>query len=252
MEKETWGKFRDSKGKFIKGCIFPEEYKKKLSELRKQKIYLGLIPKTNRGVFTNDNHPRYWLNKLFSKEHRQNLSKSLKGRLVWNKGKPHTFITKNKMSKSRKGKQLGSSNPSKRPEVIAKIKLARKNFRQTISSRIKLSATQQGISVGEWRGFKTPETARIRKNLHMVFWREHIFKRDNFTCQECLNRNGNGYHVNLEAHHIKKFSKYPELRYNIDNGITLCENCHKLTKGKEEITINYFLDKLKGVSNEQI
>ena len=50
-----------------------------------------------------------------------------------------------------------------------------------------------------------------------------VFKRDNFTCQKCgiVGRE-------LNAHHIKPYAKYKELRYELSNGITLCEDCHKL------------------------
>ena len=55
-------------------------------------------------------------------------------------------------------------------------------------------------------------------------WREKIFKRDSWTCRECGVRGGR-----LQAHHIKPFKKFPELRFDLDNGLTLCIECHKKT-----------------------
>lgn len=52
-------------------------------------------------------------------------------------------------------------------------------------------------------------------------WRKAVFKRDNWTCQGCEIRGGS-----LRAHHKKPWSTHPELRYEIDNGITLCKDCH--------------------------
>ena len=56
-------------------------------------------------------------------------------------------------------------------------------------------------------------------------WRQDVWKRDNFTCQCC------GKTINdivLNAHHIRNFSDCEELRYDVDNGITLCEECHSM------------------------
>lgn len=60
-------------------------------------------------------------------------------------------------------------------------------------------------------------------------WRAAVFTRDDWTCQTCHARSGAGQTVYLEAHHIKSWSQFPELRYEIENGMTLCRECHTLT-----------------------
>ena len=54
-------------------------------------------------------------------------------------------------------------------------------------------------------------------------WRKAVKERDNYTCQSCNSKE------DLHSHHIKKFVDYPELRYDINNGLTLCGNCHRKT-----------------------
>lgn len=56
-------------------------------------------------------------------------------------------------------------------------------------------------------------------------WRKEIFVRDDYTCQMCGKRGGY-----LEADHIKPWAYFPELRFDLDNGRTLCRPCHNTTK----------------------
>lgn len=74
-----------------------------------------------------------------------------------------------------------------------------------------------------WKGGITPLNRRIRGTYLYREWREKVFQRDNWTCQMCNNRGGF-----LHPHHIKSFSKFPELRFKLSNGITLHKDCHIL------------------------
>jgi 5-methylcytosine-specific restriction endonuclease McrA len=89
-------------------------------------------------------------------------------------------------------------------------------------SRRKNSDAHKGVKSSLWKGGISPENKRIRHTIEFRLWREAVFARDNWTCQKCKTKK-----IYLHPHHILGFANYPELRFAIDNGITLCENCHK-------------------------
>jgi 5-methylcytosine-specific restriction endonuclease McrA len=61
-------------------------------------------------------------------------------------------------------------------------------------------------------------------------WRTSVYKRDSYCCQwpKC-NKRGK-----INAHHIKRWADNPMLRYETNNGITLCYQHHKLVTGDED------------------
>ena len=126
------------------------------------------------------------------------------------KGRKHTEETKQKMREARL-----KNNPMHNPAVVAKR-----------SATLKKNGTFAGENSNNWRGGITPEHIKIRNSKEMREWRELVFNRDDYTCQHCLAKCGNGEDVYLHAHHIKVFSVFHELRFDIDNGITLCKQCH--------------------------
>lgn len=71
-----------------------------------------------------------------------------------------------------------------------------------------------------WQGGVTPlreaERGFFKKNIQ-----RKVLERDNYICQICGQRGGN-----LQVDHIKRWSKYPELRFEMSNCRTLCMSCH--------------------------
>ena len=70
----------------------------------------------------------------------------------------------------------------------------------------------------------------IRRSPEYQRWRQDVKERDENTCRVC------GVQRNLHVHHIKPLEKYPEFATVLDNGITLCGNCHVFLSGREENT----------------
>jgi hypothetical protein len=86
---------------------------------------------------------------------------------------------------------------------------------------------QSRINSGEnhpnWKGGITPEYTKLRTSPEYIKWRNEVFNKNDYTCQCCLNRGGK-----LQAHHINNFSTYEDERFDVNNGITLCVECHAI------------------------
>lgn len=74
-----------------------------------------------------------------------------------------------------------------------------------------------------WRGGITPEAEKIRKSLDYKDWRKRVIERDNYTCICCKTIQTRKNPMVVD--HIKPFSLYPELRFEISNGRTFCKQC---------------------------
>lgn len=135
---------------------------------------------------------------------KDNISKALKGKMP-------KFIPNNK----------GKIRSSENRKIISET-LKAKGIKPPRPPRECLC---RGKNHQWWRGGVTPLNESVRKSFEYKLWRKSVFERDNWTCIWCGKKD-----KTIQADHIKPFSLYPELRLAIDNGRTLCYDCHKTTK----------------------
>jgi len=121
----------------------------------------------------------------------------------------HSEETKKKMSFTHKGKPSGVKG---------------KHYKLSEETKRKLSLIKGGTGISQI----TRKRYYHLRDWQYKKWRSKVFERDNWICQTCGARSEAGKPIYLEAHHIKNWAKYPESRYEISNGITLCRECHKL------------------------
>jgi len=127
-----------------------------------------------------------------------------------------------KISKAMKGKKL----PEKVKDKIRKKVLKQFENGMPENTKLKISLAHKGKHQKEkncsWKGGITPINKLIRNSKGFKEWREKIYKRENYTCWICKEKG-----CKLNAHHLKGFAKYPKLRFEVNNGIILCEFCHR-------------------------
>ena len=76
-----------------------------------------------------------------------------------------------------------------------------------------------------------------RNNPNDKQWKRAVWLRDNFKCK-IANKDCKG---RIEAHHVLVWRDYPELRYEINNGITLCHAHHPRKRAEEKQLVPYFM-----------
>lgn len=156
---------------------------------------------------------------------------SQKGKTPWNKGKTGCYSEETRNSIAKSVKEYLKENPLKLSE----------------EAKRKIGKAHSGEKCTFWKGGVSKSNRTERENIMSTFeyqqWRRMIFERDDFTCQmhDCGQKGGK-----LRAHHIKKFSDYPDLRLELINGVTVCEKCDcKKVVHREKKWEDYFLSNLK-------
>ena len=80
-----------------------------------------------------------------------------------------------------------------------------------------------------WKGGISDERSKAKATVEYANWRKAVYARDHYKCIACLH-----HFRQLHAHHLKKYADYPELRFVVDNGVTLCRVCHGKVNRNEE------------------
>lgn len=159
-----------------------------------------------------------------STETRKKIGDALRGR----KKGPLPQAVREKVSRSLRAKreQLSLAARGRRlsPETRFKISIANRGRRLSREECARRSVRFSGANSSLWKGGLTLENRRIRMSLEYREWRRAVYERDGYRCViggDCSGR--------LNADHIKPFSAFPALRFDVSNGRTLCERHHRET-----------------------
>jgi len=167
--------------------------------------------------------------KNFSEKHKKAISKGLKGRKFSEKHRKNIGLgligKKNTLGKHWKVKNTSKMGKvwkgKKRPPMSEETKRKIRQFggRKKIADRSLLKTDRQKAYDTKYK-----------------YWMLKVKKRDNWRCKinnkDCKGR--------LEAHHILSWQDFPELRYNINNGISLCQAHHPRVRAEEKRLISIF------------
>ena len=212
---------RNKKGQFVKGFPLTEEERNELSQIAKEKGF-----------------GKWMLGRKASPETREKLSEIKKGKNNPFYGKHHTeeAIEKNRQAHLGKcgseapqwkgglpkcidcGKELKSRYAERCPKCYS---ISHIGYKMPLAIREKLSEMKKGKNGSNWKGGISKENERIRRGIEFRLWREVVFTKDDFTCQKYKTKG-----CEIHPHHIKNFADYPELRFDVNNGITLSEKAH--------------------------
>jgi predicted restriction endonuclease len=137
-----------------------------------------------------------------------------------------------KMRKAKEGRTLPSahrlhiSTGAQRRTLTDEGRARLRERRHSAETRQKIADSQSGEKSAAWKGGRSTPIQIAR--AHLKYWRKQVLARDGHRCQRegCGATESRGKRKGLHAHHIKSFIGFPELRYEVSNGITLCLDHH--------------------------
>jgi hypothetical protein len=165
-------------------------------------------------------------------------------------GRPQSEETRAKISAALKGKTKGRRQPDwlvqkrsaavrkgayfdcevcgrsfwRQPSAIKKGQnkyCSRECYQESQRGKPKVfSISRSGEGNPAWKGGIAVESQKERRTREYRGWRESVLARDGRKCQSC------GSEKDLHAHHIESFISRKDLRFSLDNGLTLCRECH--------------------------
>ena len=216
---------KNPKSWFKKGHKFSKKTIEKMRKIKKDRL--------KRDGFINSPETRIKMSKVQTgKKLTKETKEKLKGRMPWNKGKKGEYhlwpngrnITKETKRKMSEAKQKMSEKTKKKMSEAHKGKCKGINHWRWIIDRTKLNTNRQKAYDTKYK-----------------YWMKRVKNRDNWKCKinnkDCCGR--------LEAHHILPWSQFPELRYEINNGITLCHFHHPRKRNDEKKLIPIFKELVK-------
>lgn len=167
----------------------------------------GLSPQKGKilSVETKEKLRQAHLGKKLSQEHKDKIKKWMNVNKPF-QGKHHSEKSKQKQRESKLGKKLSLVH---REKVIKNL----------------IFGDVKGENSHNWKGGISQVNARLRQTKEQIAWNRQVKERDNYTCVWCGH-----YNKSNHADHIKPFALFPELRLSLDNGRTLCANCHLKTE----------------------
>ena len=125
------------------------------------------------------------------------------------------------------GRQFsGEASPTWRNAALTRAcRHCGKEFRTYQPQQIYCSRSCSDVAAVRYRGTRhpryNPDSRHRGRGTKYEKWCDIVLARDNHTCRDCGAQN-----VELHAHHIHSFKDHPNLRFDADNGLTLCYRCH--------------------------
>ncbi len=144
-----------------------------------------------------------------------------KGHVPWNKGKHGVQFFSEEQKRVLRTVNIGKSFSNEHRQRLRDSNLGKKRSEET---RKRISISKSGERHPRWKGGISSENTKIRNSREFRLWRMGVLARDSGRCVLCEKSA-----VMLHADHIKPFSLFPELRFEISNGRTLCVDCHRKT-----------------------